>query len=44
MVLAPYKAPEKVPVTLERTQKDNVTVEADAVPHARSAILNPSIT
>ena len=38
-----YKAPPKVPVNEERTQKDKVTEEADAVPKTKSAVLKPSI-
>jgi hypothetical protein len=33
------KAPPKVPVKLERTQKDTVTVLAFAVPQPKSAML-----
>jgi len=32
-----------VPVTLERTQKDKVTVAADALPKAKSTQFKPSI-
>ena len=32
-----------VPVTEPLTQKETVTADADAVPHAKSAVLNPSI-
>jgi hypothetical protein len=37
------KAPPKVPVKLERTQKDKVIGCGIAVPHAKSAVLKPSI-
>jgi hypothetical protein len=44
MIDAPFKRlPPKVPVRLERTQKDKVTVAALAVPHAKSATFNPSM-
>jgi hypothetical protein len=35
--------PPKVPVKDERTQNDNVTVLAEAEPHARSYTFNPSM-